>query len=316
MPRSKKPTSPSNTEAARRVLQEQALRYFLEVVRTGSLTNAAEKLAVAPSAVSRQIARLEREMDTLLFERRSRGMVPNAAGELLAVHAKRSLQDIDQVTQEIRALQGLNAGTVRLASTEGFATLLPTQIALFRQRYSHIRFVLDIPPLGEVTRMVREGETDIGITLSTASERGIQVELRLPAPIFAVLSKDHPLAKQRQLSLMQLAPYPLTLPGPESTLRQLFDISCSRQGLQMEPVLLSRTLESMIVFAAAGGGIALCGEAALRSRLAQGSIVAVPLRDREMNERHFEVQTMAGRTLPTACRTFLEHLQQGLQPKG
>ena len=63
-----------------RVLQEISLRYFLEVVRTGSVSEAAGRLDVAPSAVSRQIARIERELGTLLFERRARGMVPNAAG--------------------------------------------------------------------------------------------------------------------------------------------------------------------------------------------------------------------------------------------
>lgn len=289
------------------------MRYFLEVVRTGSVTSAAERLNVAPSAVSRQIARLEHELDSLLFERRARGMVPNAAGELLAVHAKRAIQDIERVTQDIQALRGLQGGLVRLATTEGFATLLPTQIALFRQRYQHIRFSLDVPRLGEVPRLVREGEVDIGITLSTVSERGIQVELRLPAPILAVVARDHPLARHRQLALSQLMAYPLALPGPETTLRQLFDIACSRQGLDPEPALLSQSLESLLAFAAAGGGVTLCGEAALRTRLKEGGIVAIPLRDREMNERHFEVQTLAGRTLSAACRAFLDHLQRGLQ---
>ena len=72
-----------------RVLQETAVRYFLEVVRRGSITEAAVTLNVASSAISRQIARLEAELDTPLFERVSRGMRPNAAGELLAAHALR-----------------------------------------------------------------------------------------------------------------------------------------------------------------------------------------------------------------------------------
>ena len=78
-------------------LQETAVRYFLEVVRTGSVKEAATKLNVAPSAVSRQVARLERELDTLLFDRHARGMVPNAAGELLAAHAKRVQQDLSLI---------------------------------------------------------------------------------------------------------------------------------------------------------------------------------------------------------------------------
>lgn len=76
---------------------------------------------MAPSAISRQIARLESELDTLLFERRARGMVPSAAGELLAVHARHMQLEADRIGSEILALRGLQRGKVRLASSEGFA---------------------------------------------------------------------------------------------------------------------------------------------------------------------------------------------------
>lgn len=301
----------------RRVLQDTALRHFLEVVRTGSVTAAAERLSVAPSAVSRHIAHLESELDTLLFERRARGMVPNAAGELLAAHAKRAWQDIERVTDDIQALRGLQTGLVRIASTEGFASeFLPNLIAEFQREYTGIRFVLNVHMQSEIPQLVRDGEVDIGVTLSTSSERQINVELRHPSPILAIMAKDHPFASRRQLSLAQLVGYPMALPGPYSTLRQLFDISCSRQGLQCEPALLSNRLDASISFAAAGGGIALSGEAALRNRLKTGNLVAVPLRDREMNERHFEIQTMAGRTLPGACRAFLDHLREAVRREG
>ncbi|WP_231973202.1 LysR family transcriptional regulator [Variovorax sp. HW608] len=301
----------------RRVLQDTALRHFLEVVRTGSVTAAAERLSVAPSAVSRHIAHLESELDTLLFERRARGMVPNAAGELLAAHAKRAWQDIERVTDDIQALRGLQTGIVRIASTEGFASeFLPTLIAEFQREYAGIRFALNVHMQAEIPHLVRDGDVDIGVTLSTTSERQINVELRHPAPILAIMAKDHPLASRRQLALAQLVGYPIAMPGPYSTLRQLFDISCSRQGLQCEPALLSNRLDASISFAAAGGGIALSGEAALRNRLKTGNLVAVPLRDREMNERHFEIQTMAGRTLPGACRAFLDHLREAVRREG
>jgi len=310
-------TVPLSKTVSRRVLQEAALRHFLEVVRTGSVTAAAERLNVAPSAVSRHIARLESELDTLLFERRARGMVPNAAGELLAAHAKRAWQDIERVTDDIQALRGLQTGMVRVASTEGFASeFIPNLIADFQREFAGIRFVLDVRMQAEIPQLVRDGDVDIGVTLSTISERNINVELRHPSPILAIMAKDHPLASRRQLALAQLVGYPMALPGTYSTLRQLFDISCSRQGLQCEPALLSNRLDAMISFAAAGGGIALSGEAALRTRLKGGVVVGVPLRDREMNERHFEVQTMAGRTLPGSCRAFLGHLREVLRKEG
>ena len=61
-------------------MQMSGLRYFLAVARTGSIASASTQLNVAASAISRQIANLEAELDCVLFERRPRGMVPSPAG--------------------------------------------------------------------------------------------------------------------------------------------------------------------------------------------------------------------------------------------
>ncbi|WAI81534.1 MULTISPECIES: LysR family transcriptional regulator [Achromobacter] len=295
------------------VLQEMAVRYFLEVARCGSVSVAAEKLDVAPSAVSRQIARLERELGTLLFERRSRGMTLNAAGELLAAHAKRAQQDVERVSGEIMGLRGLRQGLVRVVCTEGFVhDVVPAAIAEFRKQYAGIRFTLEVCSQREVPARVRDGAADIGITLGLTSHRDMQVELRMPAPVRAVVAVDHPLACRADVSLAQLMAYPLALPEADSTLRQLIDISCSRQQLQCEPVFSSRSVDALVAFAGAGGGVAFCGELAIRYRLRGKQVVAVPLRDREMNERHFEVQTLAGRVLPEAVKAFIASLRTQL----
>ena len=91
-------------------LQDTALRYFLEVVRSGSLAVASERLHVAASAISRQISGLEQALDTVLFERQPRGMVPTPAGEILAAHARRSSMDADRVLEDLDALRGARQG--------------------------------------------------------------------------------------------------------------------------------------------------------------------------------------------------------------
>jgi len=295
------------------VLQEVSLRYFLEVARAGSVTEAAARLEVAPSAVSRQIGRLERELDTLLFERRARGMALNSAGEMLATHARRAWLDIERVADDILALRGLRQGEVRVVATEGFAyEFLPALVAAFQAQCPGIRFVLDMCVQREVARRVRDGIADVGVTVSLASERGLKVEIRHPAPVLAVVAPGHPLAARRQLSLTQVLAYPLALPAPTSTLRQLLDISCSRQGIVLDPVLTGDHLYSLIHYAACTQAVTFCGELALRQQLRSQVVAAVPLRDREMTERHFEVQTMAGRHLPDAARAFIEHLREAL----
>lgn len=297
------------------VLQETAVRYFLEVVKTGSIKEAALKLNVAPSAVSRQVARLESELDTLLFERRARGMVVNAAGELLAAHAKRTQQDIERVAGDIAALRGLRSGFVRIVSTEGFAyDFIPTLIARFREKYVGIRFHLEVCAQREIPKRIRDGEADVGITLSAVPENGIKLELRHPSPILAVMSNDHPLAAQRQLSLSQVVAYPVALPLKNSSVRQLLDISCSRQGLQYTTAMSSNHADALVSFAAAGGGsIAFYGELSMRTRLLSKALVAIPLRDREMNERYLEVETLAGRALSDAGKAFVQFLIEAIQ---
>ena len=102
-------------------LQETSLRYFLEVVRCGSISEASTRLNVAGSAISRQIANLEQALGTPLFERRPRGMVASAAGEMLAAYAFRMALEADRLVQDVDALQGLRRGLVRVATSEGFA---------------------------------------------------------------------------------------------------------------------------------------------------------------------------------------------------
>jgi len=298
-----------------RALQETSLRYFLAVIKSGSISEASERLNVAASAISRQISRLESELETQLFERRSRGMIPSAAGELLAVHARRMQLESERVVGEIQGLRGLQRGTVRLASSEGFAVdFLPKTVAEFRRDYAGIQFRMIVSSPAEVTRKVREGEADIGLTFCLAPERDVKVEYRQRSQILALMAPDHPLATRRQVKLAQLQPYAMALPPPETTLRQLFDICCGQQNLIFESIFTSNYIEAMVNCAIFGGGIALAGELSIRQRLAQGRLVAIPIVDSGMDARHIEVQTLANRTLPAATAAFVSYLKQAMEP--
>lgn len=295
-------------------LQEISLRYFLEVVQTGSVTLAAERLQVAPSAVSRRIAHLESELKTPLFERRARGMLLNTAGEILASHVKRNLRHIEQVVSEIQSLQGLRNGTVRVACTEGLAAdFVPSVIADFQRAFGEVRFVLRVAQPADVPDLVRQGEVDIGLNVSMVSERGIAVHSRYPSPILAVMHINHALASRKQLSLSQLTGYGIALPGPGTTLRQLLDISASRQNLVFKTLFECDRMDPCLAFTLSQGGISFSGELALLKKFQRGELVGIPLRDREMRERHLEVQTQAGRSQSPITKEFLAFICEQLE---
>jgi DNA-binding transcriptional LysR family regulator len=294
-------------------LQETSLRYFYEVVRCGSLSEASTRLHVAVSAISRQITLLETALGTALFERRPRGMAPTPAGELLAAHVRRLGLETERVIEDIQALQGLQRGTVRIASSEGFAIeFLPNTITQFRKQYQGISFKLDVSAPAEVTAKVRQGDCDIGLTFSRQAEKDIRVEHRQPAPVLVLMQPDHPLAVEKSVTLAQLLPYPLALPTVDTTLRQVIDIACSREQLVLEPVLTSNRIESLYNFVLTGGGITLTGAVAAHRTVTKGAMVAIPLKAATIAMRDIELQTLVGRTLPAAVQTFIVYLKERL----
>lgn len=294
-------------------MQSIALRYFLEVVRSGSVNEASLQLNVAASAVSRQIAKLEYELGTPLFERRARGMLPTAAGELLAGYARKAQVEVKQLVEELGQLAALQRGHVRLACSQGFAIdFLPDAIAAFRDEHEGITFSLEVTTPSEVSRRVREGLSDLGLTYSLAPEEGIAIEAAVPGAVMAIVPSGHPLAERSAIALAELQPYPIALPLPDTTARRLFDICCGVQGLNFVIALECNYLASLFRYVTQQGCVSLSNAISNRHYLEGQQIVAVAFTDDTLQARRIELQSMAGRLLPQAVAAFRDHLIQRL----
>src|SRR5258707_442159 len=95
-----------------RAMDFTALRYFSETAHSRSIRAASERLHVSPSAISRQIAKLEHELHAPIFDRRAHGMTLTAAGEILQSKVEEMMREFARVTSHIAALQNLQSGTV------------------------------------------------------------------------------------------------------------------------------------------------------------------------------------------------------------
>ncbi|MEV6229864.1 LysR family transcriptional regulator [Saccharopolyspora shandongensis] len=285
------------------------LRYFLEVARTGSIREASERLHVATSAISRQVAKLENEAGMPLFERQPRGMVLTEAGEMLAAYARRRMREEEQVLAEMRELHQSHRSTVKVVSSEGFAQdFLPEAMASFRVAHPGVRFRLHVTTPAAATREVGEGTADVAVTFSTAPEKGVRVEHSERHDIRALVRADHPLADRSEAALADLLPYQLALMEEGTTLRQLFDICCSMEGLEFDPVFVSNHTIALHSFARLSGSVTLTGRLSVRRRLDAEGLVAIPLTNPELLQRNLQIQTMAQRRLPAPVRLFVDHL--------
>jgi DNA-binding transcriptional LysR family regulator len=283
-----------------------ALRYFVEVARTGSLAAASESLHVAVSAISRQISKLEQDVGAPLFERLPRGMVLTEPGELLAEHARRTLLDADVVLGEISASEARGGKLVRIGCTEGFTrSFLPAAGARIYAGSPTARYARRWVTPAQVEHWVALGEVDLGIAFSSGNTPALNVDYSIEMPVGALLASAHPLAAQALLTLADLQAYPVALLERGTTVRQLFDLCCSTRGVRIDPVLSSNNSSALHAFAALTGAVTLGSAVALKGMPNESAMTWRPIDEPILNQRVLQVTTMRERRLPAAVKGVL-----------
>ena len=143
-----------------------ALRVFREVAERGTLTSAAAALGYTQSAVSRQVASLERAAGAPLLERRHDGVRPTTAGHVVLRHAATVLDQIDAAARELAGLPA-EAGTIRLGwFTSAGASLLPRALAALRRSHPAITVITREGSTPALVRALRAGSVDLALLAS------------------------------------------------------------------------------------------------------------------------------------------------------
>ncbi len=192
------------------MLDVRRLRVLREVATHGSFSSAAEALSYTQSAVSQQIAALEREAGSRLVERSARGVTLTDAGRALVAHADVILARLADAEDELQAIAGLRGGRLRLAAfASACATLMPQAVARFRERHPGVELSLCPADPDDALRLLRGGESDIALSIETCfntrPEPGIDTVALLDDPMYIMLPRDHPMADHPRLKLTDLA---------------------------------------------------------------------------------------------------------------
>src|SRR5919106_6288811 len=125
------------------MLDVRRLKILREVADQGSFSAAADALNFTQSAISQQIAALEREAGTRLLQRGSGGVRLTDAGRALVSHTEVILARLDDAERELAAIAGLKGGRVRLASfPSAGATLVTEAVSMYRQRHPDVELSL------------------------------------------------------------------------------------------------------------------------------------------------------------------------------
>ena len=262
------------------MLDVKRLRILREVATRGSFSAAAESLYLSQSAVSQQIATLEREVGMKLLERTREGTRPTDAGRVLVDHADAAIARLEEAERELAAIAGLEGGEVRIASfPSASATLLTMAVSDFVERHPKVRLsVTEAEPEESMPRL-RAGDIDLALTFDYPAvpeeeERDIERALLLTEQMHVALPQSHPLAGQPKVRMADLSDDVWLSGDCPSSCGEMVKRACRDAGFDPRVGFESDDYHVLQGFVAAGLGVTLLPDLALPTL--RSDIVVLP----------------------------------------
>lgn len=189
-------------------------------MRLASFGQAAEKLHITQPALSKSIRNLERSLGVTLLERHPSGVTPTEYGRIFLSYAALVTSELERAVEELNEMKGRGRGVVRVGAGPALTRyLLPQTIRAFMSQSEGASVTLRSGLSRELLAMLRRGEIDLMISSAEGEDADpdFKRELVLEDEIVVVADRSHPLGKQREVALPDLAAFKWVLPdGPEA----------------------------------------------------------------------------------------------------
>ena len=248
------------------MLDLHRLRLLQEFAARGSIARTAAVLGYTPSAVSQQLAALEREAGTALLDRSARRAELTDAGRRLAGHAERILAMVEEAETDLSAEAQEPAGRVVATAFPSAAVAFAPALARSLRAHPRLTLVLRQTRPGEGLRQVRSGEVDVAIVDDWTSRLAEEIELGgsiltcyhlIRDQLVLVLPRTHPAAEPRPVDLRALRHEPwLAAPAGEPS-RQAVDRLLAAVGVAPPVLSEFEGMSTIVSLVARGIGIAI-----------------------------------------------------------
>lgn len=293
-------------------LSARDLDAFLALADTQHFTRAAGRCHLSQSAFSQKISRIEEAAGAALFERSTRHVALTPEGEVFANEVRRIQKDLQHALTHLHELATRRVGKVAVAVLPSAAAVwMPQVIARYAQAYPSIRVELFDALAGGGLALLREGRVDLAITAGgDVGEFDVQ-ELKSER-FYLVCPRGHRLARQRSVSLSQLARENLVHLARSSSVRQHLEAAGVPAGPRSLEVEHLATVAALV---AGGLGVSVVPELTL-FHFAAADIARVPVRDAQLR-RPILLARRKGKALSAAARAMRDEIVRiARQPRG
>ena len=299
-------------------LETRRLRYFMQVLESGSVRGAAGALGMDASAVSRAVGLLEQECGTRLFERRGRGVAPTDAGQLLALYLRRQQSEKKNLLAQIDSIRKIETGHIDIMTGEGYVDWLMQEcLCHFMQSHSLITVGLDIGSTDEIVQRIIDERSHIGILFRPPRDERLHSHHSHPHPIKAWVLRSHALARLgRPLRLADLVPYNGAAVHRGFGIRQHIEAAEISEGVRLNVSFTAASFDAISHFVSAGLGYALASQLVMTPANA-AKVVALPMKNALLYRGRTHVISRRGRILPPAAAELLQIILNDMKgPRG
>lgn len=288
------------------------LRAFAAVYQLRKLSAAAQQLSITQSAVSVLIRQMEDGLGTRLFDRTTRSLQPTRAADEAIVVTERVLRDLDSLGTGLRDLTALRRGRVSVAVTPTLGEIvLPGPLRRFACEHLEIHVAVDDCAPDRFVERIASGQVDFGIGAPEQPAADLDTRTLRRDHLALVVSRDHPLARLRQVGWPQLAGHAVITVRPGYGIRPLIDATAARAGVALNVVNEVAFLATALWMADCGLGAAIM-PAAYAAHGAHAERVVLPLNAPRVS-RDVALVTKRGRSLSPAAQRLADVLLEALK---
>ncbi|EGK13365.1 LysR family transcriptional regulator [Kroppenstedtia eburnea] len=291
-------------------MELRQIQYFIEVAKREHVTEAANALHVAQSAVSRQIANLEAELGVQLLLREGRNVRLTPIGRIFQEHAEKAILAIEKAQVEIKEFLDPERGTIRLGFPSSMAShILPRVISAFRAKYPHIGFQLRQGSSRQLIHDLVRGEVELAMVAPVPTdEKEFAGEVFFSEKLVALLPIGHELSDQPLLRLDQLRNQSFVLFPSGFVLNRLVVNACQQMGFTPDISFEGEDIDAIKGLVAAGLGVTLLPEITLMESIPR-TTVKIPISEPELT-RTVGIIIPKNRELPPSEKLFYQFLQE------
>jgi len=284
------------------------LRAFCHAARTGSVSAAADKIFLSQPTVSLQIQALEREFDTVLFERRGPKIRLTPEGQLLFEMAAPLVEGMDRLHDAFAVQCGrVDQGALNIAAGEStILYILPEPVRSFVQQYPGIELKLHNVTGRDGLAMLRADEADLAVGSLLEVPDDINYRPFVTYRPTLITPKDHPLAGRESVTLAEIAPFEMILPPRHLSTWRMVDLVFKQHNLAYRVTLEAGGWEVIKKYVELGLGISIVTDVCLTGL---ENLARVPL-DQYFPRRSYGIVQRRGKFLSPQTKCFVKILDR------